>query len=150
MRAENSAHYREAERLYALAHRMDPADPTPLRHLGEVYRHEIGDWVKARATFDAILAMPADPIPRAIALHGKGKMTIHEGEFKKGLALMERSVATFPALAYRNLAVYWNSEGDAAKTDYYVHKALDGEPTMPTTWCSLQDSWPQTAAERKR
>jgi hypothetical protein len=75
---------------------MDPADPTPLRHLGEVYRHEIGDWVKARATFDAILAMPADPIPRAIALHGKGKMTIHEGEFKKGLALMEQSVRNFP------------------------------------------------------
>jgi tetratricopeptide (TPR) repeat protein len=129
LRAENSAQYREAERLYALAHRMDPADPTPLRYLGEVYRHEIGDWVKARATFDAILAMPADPIARAIALHGNGKMTIHEGEFKKGLALMEQSVATFPtALAYRNLAVYWNSEGDAAKTDYYVHKALDLEP----------------------
>src|SRR5215472_5017620 len=129
LRAENSSHYREAERLYALAHQMDPADPTPLRYLGEVYRHEIGDWVKARATFDAILAMPADPIARAIALHGNGKMTIHEGEFKKGLVLMEESVATFPtALAYRNLAVYWNSEGDAMKTDYYVHKALDLEP----------------------
>jgi len=129
LRAENSAHYREAERLYALAHRMDPADPTPLRYLGEICRHETGDWVKARAAFDAILAMPADPIARAIALHGNGKMTIHEGEFKKGLALMEQSVAAFPtALAYRNLAVYWNSEGDAAKTDYYVHKALDMEP----------------------
>ena len=129
LRAENSAHYREAERLYALAHRMDRADPTPLRYLGEVYRHEIGDWVKARAMFDAILAMPADPIARAIALHGNGKMTIHEGDFKKGLALMEQSVAAFPtALAYRNLAVYWNSEGDAAKTDYYVRKALDLEP----------------------
>jgi len=129
LRAETSAHYREAERLYALAHRMDPADPTPLRYLGEVYRHEIGDWDKARATFDAILAMPADPIARAIALHGNGKMTIHEGEFKKGLALMEESVAVFPtALAYRNLAVYWNSEGDRAKTDYYVQKALELEP----------------------
>ena len=129
LHAENSAHYGEAERLYALAHRMDPGDPTPLRYLGEVYRHEIGDWVKARATFDAILAMPADPIARAIALHGNGKMTIHEGEFKQGLALMEQSVATFPtALAYRNLAVYWNSEGDAVKTDYYVHQALELEP----------------------
>jgi tetratricopeptide (TPR) repeat protein len=129
LRAENSAHYREAERLYALAHRMDPADPTPLRYLGEVYRHEIGDWDKARATFDAILAMPADPIARAIALHGNGKMTIHEGEFNKGLALMEESVAVFPtALAYRNLAVYWNSEGDRVKTDYYVQKALELEP----------------------
>jgi len=93
LRAENSAHYGEAEGLYALAHRMNPADPTPLRYLGEVYGHLIGDWAGARAAFDAIQAMPDD---RAIALHGNGKMTIHEGEFKKGLASMEQSVATFP------------------------------------------------------
>ena len=129
LQAENAAHYQEAERLYSQAHRMDPADPTPLRYLGELYRHEIGDWDKARTTFDAILAMPADPLSRAVALHGLGKMTIHEGEFKKGLALMEQSVEAFPlALAYRNLAVYWNSEGDAAKTDFYVKKALALEP----------------------
>ncbi len=73
--------------------------------------------------------MPADPLARAVALHGLGKMTIHEGDFKKGLALMEQSVAVFPiALAYRNLAVYWNSEGDAAKTEYYVQKALKLDP----------------------
>jgi tetratricopeptide (TPR) repeat protein len=129
LRAENAAHYRDAERLYSLASYMDPADPTPRRYLGELYRHHIGDWEKARATFDAILAMPADPIAQAIALHGNGKMTIHEGEFKKGLSLMEQSVAVFPtALAYRNLAVYWNSEGDVVKTDFYVHKALELEP----------------------
>jgi len=132
LKAENAAHYKEAERLYSQAHRLDPADPTPLRYLGELYRHQIGDWDKARAAFDAILAMPADPLSRAVALHGLGKMTIHEGEFKKGLALMERSAETFPlALAYRNLAVYWNSEGDAAKTDFYVKKALALEPKDP-------------------
>ena len=123
--AEEAGMYPEAEKLYAEAHRMDPADSTPLRYLGEVYRHHLGDWDKARSTFEEILAMPADPIARAVALHGMGKMTIHDGEFKKGLALMERSVETYPlALAYRNLAVYWNSEGDAAKTDYYVKAAL--------------------------
>jgi tetratricopeptide (TPR) repeat protein len=43
---------------------------------------------------------------------------------------MERSVETFPlALAYRNLAVYWNSEGDIVKTDHYVHEALALDPT---------------------
>jgi tetratricopeptide (TPR) repeat protein len=127
--AENAAQYKKAEALYAKAHSMDPADPTPLRYLGELYRHHIGDWDKARQTSDQILAMPADPLARAVALHGLGKMTIHEGQFKEGLALMERSVETFPiALAYRNLAVYWNSEGNAAKTDYYVHKALELEP----------------------
>ncbi|HEY6308218.1 MAG TPA: hypothetical protein VI488_17365, partial [Candidatus Angelobacter sp.] len=113
LKAENNANYLEAERLYLAAHQADPADPTPLRYLGEVYRHHIGDWAKARQTFDAILAMPADPMSRAVALHGLGKMTIHEGDFKKGLELMEASVREYPlALAYRNLAVYWNSEGD--------------------------------------
>lgn len=132
LRAENAAQYVEAERLYSQAHRMDPADPVPMRYLGELYRHHIGNWGKARQTFDAILAMPADPISRAVALHGLGKMTIHEGEFKKGLALMEQSVDVYPlALAYRNLSVYWNSEGDAVKADYYVKKALALDPTDP-------------------
>jgi len=117
--AEMSEKYEEAERLYSEAHRMDPADPTPLSYLGELYRHHIGDWDKARSTFGEILAMPADPLARAVALHGLGKITVHEGEFKPGLALMERSVETYPlALAYRNLAVYWNSEGDAEKTNH--------------------------------
>src|SRR5262249_48221242 len=129
MKAENSANYVEGERFYSAAHQVAPADPTPLRYLGELYRHHIGDWEKARITFNAILAMPADPLARAVALHGLGKMAIHEGEFKKGLGLMEQSVNVFPiALAYRNLAVYWNSEGDAAKTDYYVQKALKLDP----------------------
>ncbi|HUK87737.1 MAG TPA: tetratricopeptide repeat protein [Terriglobales bacterium] len=132
LKAENAARYREAERLYSQAHRLDPADPTPLRYLGELYRHELGDWDKAAAIFHQVLDMPADPLSRAVALHGLGKMTIHNGEFKKGLGLMEQSVEVFPlALAYRNLAVYWNSEGDAAKTDFYVRKALALEPKDP-------------------
>jgi tetratricopeptide (TPR) repeat protein len=130
--AELNARYVAAEQLYTRAHRLDPADPVPLRYLGELYRHHIGDWAKARETFDAILSMPSDPLSRAVALHGLGKMTIHEGEFKKGLALMEESVATYPlALAYRNLAVYWNSEGDAAQTERYIKKALAIEPKDP-------------------
>ena len=132
LKAENAAQYMEAERLYTQARNMDPADPVPLRYLGELYRHHIGDWEKARHTFDAILNMPADPISRAVALHGLGKMTIHEGEFKKGLGLMEASVNEFPlALAYRNLAVYWNSEGDRVKADYYTQKALALDPKDP-------------------
>jgi tetratricopeptide (TPR) repeat protein len=76
--------------------------------------------------------MPADPLSRAVALHGLGKMTVHDGDFKEGLALMEKSVETYPLpLAYRNLAVYWNSEGDAAKTNRYVEEALTVEPTDP-------------------
>jgi len=130
--AEMSEKYVEAERLYSEAHRMDPADATPLRYLGEVYRHHIGDWDKARSTFNAILEMPADPLSRAVALHGLGKMTIHEGEFKKGLGLMEDSVREYPiALAYRNLAVYWNSEGDNAKAKQYTDLALALDPKDP-------------------
>jgi tetratricopeptide (TPR) repeat protein len=130
--AENGARYLVAENLYQRAHSMDPADPTPLRYLGELYRHHIGDWTRARSTFDAILNMPADSLSRAVALHGLGKITIHEGEFKKGLHLMEQSVAEYPlALAYRNLAVYWNSEGDLAQGNEYTQKALALDPKDP-------------------
>jgi len=130
--AEEAAQYTQAEKLYAQARSMDSADPVPLRFLGELYRHHIGDWEKARAAFNQILAMPADPLSRAVALHGLGKMTIHDGEFQKGLELMERSVETWPlALAERNLAVYWNSEGNAEKTAYYVRQALALEPHDP-------------------
>jgi len=40
--------------------------------------------------------MQAIPLSRAVALHGLGKITIHEGEFKKGLALMEQSIGRVP------------------------------------------------------
>ena len=130
--AEMNEKYEQAERLYSQARRMDPADPAPLRYLGELYRHHLGDWDKARLTFQAILDMPADPLSRAVALHGLGKMTIHDGEFLKGLHLMEDSVREYPlALAYRNLAVYWNSEGDNAKADYYTREATKIDPTDP-------------------
>jgi tetratricopeptide (TPR) repeat protein len=130
--AENNAQYVLADKLYTRAHQMDPADPTPLRFLGENDRHNIGAWDKARAVFNQILDMPADPLSRSVALHGLGKMTIHDGEFKKGLALMERAVEEFPlALAYRNLAVYWNSEGDAAKGNAYTQQALALDPKDP-------------------
>ena len=131
--AENSAKYELADKLYGQAHRMDPADPTPLRYLAELHRHHIGDWDKAKIEFHQILDMPqADPLSRAVALHGLGKITIHEGEFKKGLHLMEDSVETYPiALAYRNLAVYWNSEYDMAKGTFYTEKALAMDPKDP-------------------
>jgi len=130
--AENSARYLLAEKLYQQAHLLDPADPTPLRYLGELYRHHIGDWELAKTTFDKILNMPADPLSRAVALHGLGKITIHEGDFKKGLHLMEQSVDEYPlALAYRNLAVYWNSEGDLKQGNAYTQKALALDPKDP-------------------
>lgn len=130
--AEMEGKYAEAAKLYTAASKIDSGDAAPLRYLGEVYRHHTGEWDKARTAFEAILNMEADPLSRAVAQHGLGKMTIHEGEFKKGLALMEASVETYPlALAYRNLAVYWNSEGDTAKADYYTKEALKLDPKDP-------------------
>ncbi len=130
--AELNAKYVAATKLYMRAHLMDPADPTPLRFLGENYRHNIGAWDKAREVFNQILDMPADSLSRSVALHGLGKMTIHDGEFKKGLSLMEQAVAEYPlALAYRNLAVYWNSEGQPAKGNEYTEKALALDPKDP-------------------
>jgi tetratricopeptide (TPR) repeat protein len=130
--AEMNGQYVQANKLYTKAHLMDPADPVALRFLGENYRHNIGDWEKARQVFEAILDMPADALSRSVALHGLGKMTIHEGKFKKGLALMERAVQEYPlALAYRNLAVYWNSEANPVKGNEYTQKALALDPKDP-------------------
>lgn len=130
--AENETKYTLAEQFYSKAHNMDPADPAPLRYLGELYRHDIGNWIKARAAFNSILKMPADPLSEAVALHGLGKMTIHDGEFKKGLHLMEQSVEVYPIpLALRNLAVYWNSEGDMANATSYTEQAMARDPYDP-------------------
>jgi tetratricopeptide (TPR) repeat protein len=130
--AEVGGQYVDAGALYQRAHELDPADPTPLRYLGELYRHHTGEWDKARSVFGEILAMRADPLSRAVALHGLGKMTIHDGEFAKGLHLFEESIETYPlALTYRNLAVYWNSEGDVGKADGYVAEALRLDPEDP-------------------
>jgi tetratricopeptide (TPR) repeat protein len=130
--AENSGRYIAADKFYTRAHLLDPADPTPLRFLGENYRHNIGDWKKAREVFEKILSMPADSLSRSVAYHGLGKMTIHDGEFKKGLELMERAVGEYPlALAYRNLAVYWNSEGNPVKGNEYTQQALALDPQDP-------------------
>lgn len=130
--AENAGRYILAEQLYRKAHGLDLADPTPLRYMGELYRHHIGNWTKARTAFNAILKMPSDPLSLAVALHGLGKMTIHDGEFNKGLGLMERSAAEYPlALTYRNLAVYWNSEGELEKANDYTDKALALDPQDP-------------------
>jgi len=130
--AENRAQYVLADKLYTQARKMDLADPTPLRYLGELHRHHTGDWEKAKVEFHNILDMPADPLSRAVAMQGLGKITIHEGQFLKGMHLMEDSVAEYPlALAYRNLAVYWNSEGDAVKGNYYTEKALAMDPKDP-------------------
>ena len=129
LRAEDALRLDDALRAYEAARRLDPADPVPLRFLGELHRHHTGDWAQARAAFEQILAMPADPLSRAVALHGLGKMTIHDGQFAKGLELFERSVAAYPlALTYRNLAVYWSSEGNAEKARGYVEKAMALEP----------------------
>jgi tetratricopeptide (TPR) repeat protein len=132
LRAERGERYEGARGWYLAARRIDPGDPVPLRYLGELYRHHTGEWVEARQVFEEILRRPSDPLSRAVALHGLGKMTIHEGNSPKGLSLFEESVATYPlALAYRNLAVFWNSEGKRDKAKVYVDKALALDPDEP-------------------
>ncbi|MBV9494321.1 MAG: tetratricopeptide repeat protein [Acidobacteria bacterium] len=132
LHAELHDDYPTARKYYAEAAAIDAGDPVPLRFLGELYRHHLGDWVKAREVFGKLLAMQADPLSRAVALHGVGKMTIHDGDYAAGLEMFAQSIAAFPlALTYRNLAVYWNSEKERAKADGYVKKALELEPEDP-------------------
>jgi tetratricopeptide (TPR) repeat protein len=127
--AELMADYPKARALYRAAAAIDPADPVPPRFLGELYRHHTGEWTLARATFEHLLTIQPDPLSRAVALHGLGKMTIHMGDSAKGLGLFEQSIAAYPlALTYRNMAVYWNSERQRAKADQYVQKALALDP----------------------
>ena len=132
LRAEIAENYELARSSYLEARGLDPADPAPGRYLGELYRHHTGEWDKARAVFDDMLTQRIDPLSRAVALHGLGKMTIHEGAYVKGLRLMEKSVEVFPlALAYRNIAVFWNSECDPVQTAHYVELALQLDPADP-------------------
>lgn len=129
LRLEQKDDYVTAEKLYRRAHQLDSADPVPLRYLGELERHHTGDWKAAREHFQAILEMQADPLSTAVALHGLGKMTIHSGEFEKGLGMFEKSVEVYPlALTLRNLAVYWNSEGKREKAQQYTDRALALDP----------------------
>jgi tetratricopeptide (TPR) repeat protein len=130
--AELAGDIAAAQRAYEQARSLDPGDPVPLRFLGELHRHHTGRWDEARTLFQALLARPADPLSRAVALHGLGKMTIHAGEFARGLDLFAQSLAAYPlALTYRNLAVYWASEGQAQKAYGYVEKALALDPIDP-------------------
>jgi tetratricopeptide (TPR) repeat protein len=130
--AELAGNYLRARSLYIAASKIDPADPVPLRFLGELYRHETGEWTLAQRTFQRLLTLQPDPLSRAVALHGLGKMTIHMGDSAKGLALFEQSIASYPlALTYRNMAVYWNSERQRQKADGYVKKALELDPDDP-------------------
>src|SRR5262245_7407716 len=123
--AEEQGRIVDAQEAYESARDLDPGDPVPLRFLGELHRHHTGDWEQSQAIFHVLLERPADPITRAVALHGLGKMTIHSGDFAGGLALFEKSLAAWPlALTYRNLAVYWASERQPAKAYGYVQKAL--------------------------
>lgn len=119
----------DARRAYERAHDADPADAVALRFLAEYHRHHSGDWTLARQLFGDLLSRPADALSRAVALHGLGKMTIHAGDFAGGVARIEASVAAFPLpLAYRNLAVYWSSEGRLDKAYGFVEKALELAP----------------------
>ena len=125
LEAEFALRLDDARRSYERANAADPNDPVALRFLAEYHRHHSGDWKLAKQLFEELLSHPADAVSCAVALHGLGKMTIHAGDFAGGVAKIEASVAAFPLpLAYRNLAVYWNSEGRVDKAQVYVEKAM--------------------------
>jgi tetratricopeptide (TPR) repeat protein len=130
--AEIAGDYDRAKAMYIAASKIDPADPVPARFLGELYRHQTGEWTLATKAFENLLTMQPDPLSRAVALHGIGKITIHMGDSAKGLEYFHASIAAYPlALTYRNLAVYWNSERQRAKADEYVKHALALDPDDP-------------------
>ncbi len=132
---ERDGKYPAAEREYLRAEALDPQDPVPQRYLGELYRHQFGDWDKAKMHFRRVLELTGkgtDPLSRAVALHGLGKMTVWEGRFEEGLKLMEQSAETFPtALCCRNLAIYWMAEEKPDHWKPWADAAMALEPEDP-------------------
>ncbi len=129
LRHENAARYEDALRAYERAVRLDPKDPVPLVYLGELHRHHMGRWDDAERAFRRVLELDGQDHAVAVALHGIGKMTIWRGDNEAGLKLLAGSIERSPtALCYRNLAVYWNTEGDAGKAFAYATKAYELEP----------------------
>jgi len=131
---ENAGRYDHALESYALAAALDPKDPIPLVHLGELYRHHLGRWTEAQKMFQRVLDLDrnhrSDDHAVAIALHGIGKMTIWKGDNKGGLSYFAKSIARRPTpLCYRNLAVYWyTAEGETKKAFGFAKKAFDLDP----------------------
>ena len=135
LKAERAGSYPEAGSLYEEASGMDPLDPVPLRFLGELHRHHTGDWAHAEACSRRVLELTrggSDPLSRAVALHGLGKMTVWHNRFEEGLRMMEESLSTCPtALCCRNLAIYWMGEKRADRWKPYAEQALALEPEDP-------------------
>ena len=124
--------YERALDHYARACGLDPRDSVALVYLGELYRHHLGRWDDARRTFDRVVELGNNRLATAIALHGLGKMTIWEGNNEKGLQLFEASLRQQPTtLCYRNLAVYWNTEGEFKKAFGYATQAMNLNPEDP-------------------
>ncbi len=123
---ENAGRYERARDSYALAAGLDANDAVPMMYLGELYRHHLGDWNEAKKCMRRVVELDSNDRAVAIALHGLGKMTIWSGDNQAGLDLFRRSLECLPtALCYRNLAVYWNTEGDAKKAYDYAQKAYE-------------------------
>jgi tetratricopeptide (TPR) repeat protein len=129
---ELAERYEQALEQYALAAGLDARDPIPLIYLGELYRHHFGRWDDARKVFERVLELDNDDYAVAIALHGIGKMTIWSGDNEKGVKMLEASIRRCPnTLAYRNLAVFWNTEGESKKAMEYATRAYLMQPDDP-------------------
>jgi tetratricopeptide (TPR) repeat protein len=124
--------YEKALDHYARACGLDPRDSVALAYLGELYRHHLGRWDEARRTFDRVVELNNNRLAMAVALHGLGKMTIWEGNNERGLQLFEASLQQQPTtLCYRNLAVFWNTEGEFKKAFGFATQAMNLNPEDP-------------------
>src|SRR4029450_6392752 len=93
--AEQEGKVVAAKAAYESPRRMDPNDPVAARYLAELYRHHTGEWAAAHTLFNRVLSMGADPMSRAVALHGLGKMTIHAAHFAKALLFLRERPEAF-------------------------------------------------------
>jgi len=65
-RAELAADYPKARRFTGPPLPSIRPTPVPTRFLGELYRHQTGEWTLATATLQSLLEMQPDPLSRAV------------------------------------------------------------------------------------
>ena len=134
-RAEKAGEYLEARELYERSVALQPRNPVTRRFLGELWRFYLGEWDEAEVEYRAILELTADesdPLSRAVAYQGLGKIALWRGETQLGLGHLEESMSLHPTpLCARHLADYWHGKGELNRAYAYADQALELAPEDP-------------------
>jgi hypothetical protein len=91
--------------------------------------------------------MRADPMSRAIALHGIGKMSIHDGDFLKGLHLA-RVASEAPLYEYERVDAVREKEMIEARVDAVLASSV-ADPEFVSLTDKADGKLPMPARNRQ-